>query len=193
MSHKKDRRLVQSERTIIEAGIGALLANPSAGMSEIAELAGVGRATLYRHFKSREDLVRRLALVCLQEIDDVVKPHENLTGRALIEAIIEEVVPLADRFRFLVSLWSFVENDKEIERISARMDKEMFFVFDQAKKQGDIGPDLPTTWLVSFFDSTLDAAWTSVESGQISSAEAVGYVKKSFFHGCGSVRREQSV
>ena len=103
MSHKKDRRIVQSEQAIIEAGISALLLNPSAGMSEIAQFAGVGRATLYRHFESREALIRKLAIVCAEETDIALEPYAHLTGRAAIEAVIDVLVPMADRFRFLIA------------------------------------------------------------------------------------------
>ena len=45
----------------MRAGIETLLADRSAGMSEIARNAGIGRATLYRHFETREALVKKLA------------------------------------------------------------------------------------------------------------------------------------
>ena len=190
MSQKRDLRIIQSEKAIIEAGISALLANPSAGMSEIAERAGVGRATLYRHFESREDLVRKLAIVCMKEIDEAVRPYEHLTGRALIEAIIDVTVPMANRFSFLTKLWAFIEDDKEVQSIDSRMSDEMHSVFDQAKRLGDISKDLPTAWIVTFFDATLMAAWTAVESGDVTSRDATGHVKRSFFHGCGTAGRK---
>lgn len=187
MHQKTDQRIVQSEKAIIEAGIRALLINPSAGMSEIARIAGIGRATLYRHFTSRDELVRKLALVCLKEIDEAVEPYDHLKGRPLIEAIIEVTVPLADRFRFLIRLWSFVEQDKEVERINTRMQTEMEYVFNQAQKLGDVRADLPAAWIAEFFDTTLTAAWTLVDAKKITSGDAVKYMKLSFFHGCGNV------
>jgi len=187
MSQKTDHRIIRTEKTIIEAGIEALLNNPSASMSEIAELAGIGRATLYRHFRSREDLIGKLARICLEEIDAAVKPYEHLAGRALIEAIIVVTVPMANRFRFLISLWSFVRDDKEIKNINARMNDEMGFVFDQAKQLGEIRLDLPTPWIVALFNATLGAAWASIEEGKLTSDDAVRHAKQSFFQGCGTI------
>lgn len=188
MSRKTDLRIIRSEQAIIEAGIGALLVNPSAGMSEIASAAGVGRATLYRHFESRDALVRRLALVCLEEIDTALKPHDHLDGRAAIEMIVEVIMPMVERFRFLLNLWSIVEHDEDVRRIDVRMRRQLHALFDRAKRAGDIARDLPTPWLVTVFDSTLTAGWTMVDGGDATPAEAAGYVKRSFFEGCGASR-----
>ncbi len=186
VSRKKDRRYLQSRQAIVEAGITALLANPEAGMSQIAQAAGIGRATLYRHFESREDLIKELVLVCYQEIDEALAPYENLHGRAAIDKIIDILMPMADRFRFLINLWSFIEDDKDLRRVEARMDQEMADVFDQAKAAGELNDILPTWWLVAFFNSTLMAAWTLIDSGSATSKEATQYMKQSFFSGCGS-------
>ena len=67
-------------------------------MSEIALAAGVGRATLYRHFETKEALTRALAKQCLQETDEILEPARSLKGRPALEAIIDCIVPLADRF-----------------------------------------------------------------------------------------------
>lgn len=185
MPQKKDQRVVQSEKAIIEAGIETLLINPSAGMSEIAEAAGIGRATLYRHFESREALVQALVMRCFQEIDTALEPHRHLKGKDALEKIIDILMPIANRFKFLVNLWAIVEDDKEVKRVEDQMYEELYVVFDQAKKAGEVDTDLPNAWLVAFFDSTLTAGWILVEEGEISSDDAAGYIKHCFFKGCG--------
>ncbi|WP_419908100.1 TetR/AcrR family transcriptional regulator [Hoeflea sp.] len=175
---------MRSQQAIIEAGIATLLRNPAAGMSEIADAAGIGRATLYRHFVSREALIRKLALVCMEETEHALAPHEHLRGRAAVEKIVDVLMPVADRFRFLVSLWSLVEGDGEVERIEARMRAELHALFEEAIADGTFSPDLPASWLVAFFDSTLTAGWMMVGAGDATSEEAAHYVKRSFLGGC---------
>jgi len=184
MSQKKDQRLVQSEEAIVEAGIKTLLNNPSAGMSDIANAAGVGRATLYRHFPSREELIRRIALLCLSETERAFKPFEHLRGREAIEKIFDVLMPFAARFRFLGKLWSLVEEDAEILAIEARMDREMGFLFDEAKKTGVLNASLPTAWIKVLFDNVLDAGWVMIEDGDATPQEAAHLAKISFFDGC---------
>ena len=182
---KKDKRQIQSEKAIIEASIQTLLDNPSAGMSEIAAAAGVGRATLYRHFDSREVLIEKLVLICVEELETASEPIQHLTGRAAIEAYIEVKMPLADRFHFLTMLWTSVEDREAIQQIDKQLISEMGALVDQAKAAGEIKPDLPTKWIVAFYDSILMAAWWLIASGDLTIDEAVVYTKQSFFSGCG--------
>jgi len=96
-------------------------------MSEIALAAGVGRATLYRHFESRELLVQALANKCLQETDELVVPlkEQGLTGKEAIEAYIDVLMPMANRFRFLMSLWNIAADDPTVIRIYQRQLREL--------------------------------------------------------------------
>lgn len=182
---KKDKRLIQSEKAIIEASIRTLLGNPSAAMSDIAAAAGVGRATLYRHFESREVLIEKLILVCVQELETASEPIQHLTGRAAIEAYIELKMPLADRFHFLTTLWDESADREAVKQVDNQLISELATLIEQAKEEGEINPNLPTMWVVSFYDSTLAAAWWLIASGDITIDEAVAYTKQSFFHGCG--------
>ena len=52
---------------------------PDASLDEIARRAGVGNATLYRHFPNRRDL---LVAVCVDEVDKLCVIGEELRGSA---------------------------------------------------------------------------------------------------------------
>lgn len=183
---KKDKRVIHSEKAITETSIQTLLLSPTAGMSEIAAASGVGRATLYRHFASREVLIEKLILICVEELETASEPIKQLTGRAAIEAYIEVKMPLADRFHFLTTLWSHVEDREAIQQIDKQLISEMGTLVDQAKEAGEIKPDLPTKWIVSFYDSILMAAWWLIASGDLTIDDAIAYTKQSFFSGCGT-------
>lgn len=186
MSQKIDKRLVQTEKAVLEAGIRVLLSNPGGGMSDIAKAAGIGRATLYRHFPTRELLVRKLAMMCHTEMEEALRPYEELRGVAAFEAMIETFVPMADRFRFLLSLWTIAMEDEGIVELNTEMRQEMFNLIDHAKEIGDLSPELSTSWIAEFFDATIVAAWTLIEKGEMSAHEATFSAKASFLNGCGA-------
>ena len=185
MSAKRDQRLVQSENAIIESGIKTLLVNPEAGMAAIAASSGVGRTTLYRHFESKNALLQAIALKCLSEIDEALKPVEEMTGRRAVEATFELLLPLADRYRFLSNLWSLVEGDRRLASKLEQYTQETEWLINQAMSDGVIDQDLPLAWVRHFFDMTLYAAWAMVETGEAKPNEAAGYAVRSFFSGCG--------
>ena len=189
---KKDKRFIQSERAIIEASIQTLLVNTSAGMSDIAEVAGVGRATLYRHFESREALIEKLAFICSEAIEAAIAPLQHLSGRAAIEAHIEATLPLINRFHFLTTLWAIVADSDAIQQLDNQLIDDMGTLIDQAKAAGDINPSLPTIWIASLYQSTLMAAGWLIASGDITIDEAIVYTKQSFFSGCGVTEREDA-
>ena len=183
----KDKRFIRSEKAIIEASIQSLLLNPTAGMSDIAAAAGVGRRTLYRHFESREALIEKLILVSVEELRIAAEPIQHLTGRAAIEAYIEVKMPLADRFHFLATLWDESADREAVKQVDNKLISELAILIEQAKEEGEIAPNLPTTWIIWFYDSTLAAAWRLIASGDITIDESVTYTKQSFFNGCSNI------
>ncbi|MGW0712140.1 TetR/AcrR family transcriptional regulator [Streptomyces sp. NPDC002643] len=75
---------------ILDAAARVLGRRTDAGMTEIAEEAGVGRATLYRHFPSRESLLRGVAEVGISELEeafDAARLDELPADRAIIRIV----------------------------------------------------------------------------------------------------------
>lgn len=181
-----DKRTVQSEKAILEAGINTLLENRMAGMSEIAQAAGIGRATLYRHFKTREALVKRLALDCYEEFDKAYAHYDHLAGRAAIEKVFEIATQMAQRFNFLIKRWSSLEDDDDLRRVDAQSHNELSYLFDQAKRAGDIDKNLPNAWLLVFFDHLLAAGCELMKNGDVTAIQASEFMSRCFFKGCGT-------
>ncbi|MEH6631236.1 MAG: TetR/AcrR family transcriptional regulator [Halopseudomonas aestusnigri] len=184
MSQKKDKRKVQSEKAIIEAGIKVLISNSSASLTDIAAAAGIGRATMYRHFDTREALIRTIARICLEDVEAALEPIADLRGKMAFEDIFNILVPLGDRYHFLTQLWRLVEQDEEWADINTQQIDDLKMLIDDAKTIGDIKTELPTVWVSTFFESTLYAAWELVQSEGIPASDAAKFAQHSFFKGC---------
>ncbi|MFN3237516.1 MAG: TetR/AcrR family transcriptional regulator [Pseudomonadales bacterium] len=184
MNKPNDQRALKTRHALFEASIKELLANPSATMSEIANSAGIGRATLYRHFETRELLVRALAQLCLEETDQALKHAYQFQGRAALEAIFTAIMPLANRFRFLMSLWQIAARDPEVTRIYQRQLRDLKGTVLKAQKRAELRNDIPADWIVASFDAQLNVAWHMVETRVISAGEAEAYFRTTFFSGC---------
>ena len=183
---KRDQRLLRSEAAILEAGIRTFLRNPSAGMSEIAVASGVGRTTLYRHYESRTALIEAIALQCLDEIDAALAPVYASSPERAIPATFEVLIPLADRYRFLSSLWPEAEGDSPIARRMEAASRGSRALMDFAQAEGVLDPTLPSVWLTELFEMTLYTAWSLLESRAVTSEQAVLYATRSFLRGCGA-------
>ncbi|MEM7281891.1 MAG: TetR/AcrR family transcriptional regulator [Pseudomonadota bacterium] len=180
--NKSDARYLKSRKAIVETSIQLLLSNPDAGMSEIALAAGVGRATLYRHFETREELIKALTVLCLEETDEALVPikDQGLTGVDAIIESIKVIVPMAERFRFLMNLNSVRTDDEKINRAYQRQLDELHRYVRQGKKSGEISKSLPTDWIVASYDALLNAAWTLIQYGNLSSDQATQVFVRSF-------------
>lgn len=183
-----DPRVQRSRQALLDAGIEVFGRNSNASLTDVAAEAGVGRATLYRHFESREQLILELALQSVEETDHACEHVKtaNLRGRVAIEETIRSVMPLADRFHFLLSLWNVVGNDPSLEEVYARQLSELGELIFEAKSDGDINADLPDHWLIALLDSLFSSAWYCIGEKILDVDQAAQLSISAFFDGVGT-------
>lgn len=157
-----DKRIQKSNRALLDASFQVLLLNPHASLSEIASQAGVGRATLYRHFPSRDDLLTAIAVESLQLVKSAISPVMigDLHGVTAIHKVIESLLPLADRFHFLQMVWTLVEFDQQVLKLYEEQMNVIKKMIIQGQEKGELNPELTPDWIVSVLDSMLySASW----------------------------------
>lgn len=132
--------IVDAAARVLAAGAG------EASMSDVAEAAGVARATVYRYFPNRQALLEALADVALSDaaarlasarIEEV--PAEDGIGRA-VRALVE----VGDAF-VAVAREHVRPVAEEFERsVAAPISR----VFERGQATGAIRDDVPARWLV---------------------------------------------
>ena len=190
MSHKKsinqhDPRAGRSRRALLDAAIELFLVNPQASLSDVAAHAGVGRATLYRHFETREQLVQVLARESMEKTDEVLQPikEADLPASETLASGLRAVMPVADRFHFLLFLWSVCNEDDPAWQIYQRLLDDLSGLVERGKQEKSINNSLSTAWIVMLIDSLVYVGWWSVSSGEMSAEEAGEQAVLSLFGG----------
>ncbi len=174
-----------SRGAIIQAAFQLYNENPVASLADIAERAGVGRATLHRHFKSRDDLMITLAKTAINELDAAVE-KAVANAQSYTQALrltMEAVMPLADRQWFLYR--EAIEDHPEIHVEFHRQAKELAEAIDQAKQEGSFDANVPTAWIVKAFDNLIFAAWELVRGGEATPKQAAALAWRSLTTGLG--------
>lgn len=105
MTQAPVRRRVDARRNleaIVEAAARVLADTPTASMQQIGEAAGLHRATVHRHFASREDLITALRV---RSLDECAERLEQLgadpgpTAGATLERALVALFEVGDRYR----------------------------------------------------------------------------------------------
>ena len=93
----------KTRHAILKAAFDVFSRDGSASLSDVAAAAGVGRATLHRHFAGSADLFAALTETAMRELDEgvarAVAPATSWT--ASLRLSLEAIIPLANRQLFL--------------------------------------------------------------------------------------------
>jgi TetR/AcrR family transcriptional repressor of mexCD-oprJ operon len=116
-----------------------------ASMNDVAEAAGVARATVYRYFPNREALLDELAQAAVSDVDarlasariDAVAPEEGIARavRALVDVGDSFVLLARERLR------------SDPERFERKLTQPVRQLFERGQASGDIRDDIASARL----------------------------------------------
>lgn len=162
---------------ILDAATLCLRRNPDVSIADIAAEAGVGRITLYGHFKTRAELVEAVLARTLGEA------NARLDGLDLSGDPVEALTAL------LASSWRIVEQHRGLlgtaarelghERIRDAHDDVLARVgqlVERGQSEGAFREDLPTSWLVTVTLTLMHAAAEDVDAGRLAAGDAGPYL-----------------
>ena len=167
---------------ILEAALGLFNADSGVTMSEIAKAAGVGRATLHRHFKDKDDLIQTLYARCIEEMNTAVLATDSTDKPAVarLHAMLKSAIPLGDRYAFR----SFER--MEDEHLQTAYQEQLNWtsaLIEQLKDEQEIAKEVPTSWAVAQVDQVIWTAWTAVWNSELTTDDAADLALRTLLKG----------
>lgn len=164
----------RNRRALLEAAAEALAQNPGASMVEVAQAARLTRATLYRHFSSRGQLIEAMRAELLDRARQAIIDARLDEGSALeaLRRAVDALIPLGLRFRALLA--EGADLDPRFARERAELLAPLRDVIRRGQEDGVIRGDLPAVWVLTMMAATLAAAVrTSPVASETEMAELV--------------------
>ena len=173
-AHKGTREDARRNReAVIDASLELLSEQPTATMGAIAEHSGLGRTTVYRHFASREELVRALFERVVGEAREAT--IEVLSRDAPLDEILRALGPafvgIGRRFQFLDGLRSV--GDEVIAESTTDPTDPLRAYLTEAQERGEVPASMPIQWILSCINGLAMGTMTEVIAGRID-ADAAG-------------------
>jgi AcrR family transcriptional regulator len=178
-AHRSDR----TASAILDAAAHVLSEQGSSNssMADVAEAAGVSRATLYRYFPDREALLHALAAQALA--DAAARLADAGLDRApveeAIERIVRAIVAVGDRYEVIV------REQVKFDPADAKrlLGEPMRAVFARGIESGVIRQDIPADVLLELFGGALMAAIKLMQRGELGLEEASAVTAAVFLDG----------
>ncbi|MGV9308163.1 MULTISPECIES: TetR/AcrR family transcriptional regulator [unclassified Nonomuraea] len=182
-----------TEEQIVTAAIHHLNTRPTASMADLAEAAGVSRATLHRHFSSRDDLLVALgsrALACWEAAQDSVgitaaaaeSDPDRLRGT--LSDLLTALVDVADEHGFALTDHAMSVNPGLLRRADELEDREIA-LFAAAQRAGVLRAGLPVRWISNAWYGLLVGARESLRRGDVARRDMPALLVETFFRGAG--------
>jgi AcrR family transcriptional regulator len=153
----------------------------TASMEDVASAAGVGRATIYRYFPSRDDLLSALADVAIDDAHRRIMEAdlERATVPEALARIIRAVVACGIKFSVVTSDHSHVDRI----RVDSLIRDPIRSVFQRGQDEGVMRTDVTTDILVELFGGLTKVALQIADGDELGAEEASALIASIFLDG----------
>jgi len=151
--------------------VNAIADQPRASMGQLAAMAGVSRATLSRHFPSRDDMMLAMAETGISSAEAALsraRPHEGPPEQAL-RRLIEELLPIAELYAFIDQQ---MHSDAAVEARVQPLQASLITLFQHWQETGVLRVDLTAPWMVESMSALLCSAATMIRTGRLARQDA---------------------
>lgn len=176
---------LRNHGAILDAAVDVLAVDPSASLAEVARRAGLGRATLYRHFPSREALREAIRAEALARAEAALRDAglDEVPAREGVRRAAEVLVPLGMRFRVLLAEGADVDPEFVAARDRALAPLLGLVARAVAEQHVSGEPAANPAWTGMVLANLLVSAARAADAGVIDPAEAGELVSRTLFDG----------
>jgi AcrR family transcriptional regulator len=150
-----------------------IAADPGVSMEGIAAGAGISRATLYHHFRSRDVLMDALTDQSIREVTAALQAARADEGSApeAMERVLRAAWQVIGRYRGLVIVNQRLERGALAARLAPAV-APVRALIARGQRDGAFDPDLPGEWLLSTVIDLIHAASRQVTGGAMDPGSA---------------------
>ncbi|MFI0421050.1 TetR/AcrR family transcriptional regulator [Spongiactinospora sp. 9N601] len=162
--------------------------SPAASMAEIAQSVGISRATLHRHFATREALMVALgwrALDAWQGIHERIGLGEPPAGERLgetLHALVLAQIEAAENYGFAVTEQA-METDRALVTRAEELEAKEIELISACQRAGILRADFPPIWVSNTLYGLLLAVRESLRQGDVARRDIPRLVLETFLRG----------
>jgi AcrR family transcriptional regulator len=178
---------------LLDAALATLNRHPTATMAEIATAVGSSRATLHRHFASREALITEIAGRAIDRwsrtqeaagIDAAGASGDAAAIEAALQTLLRQYAVDAGDYGIVLTD-EFANTVPELaERAIALVEREVGF-YAAAQRAGVLRDELPARWVADVVYGLMVSARDSLRWGNVAARDLGDLVVTTFLRGAG--------
>jgi len=164
---------------ILDAATECLARDPDVSIASIATAAGVGRITLYGHFKTRADLVDAVLVRTVQRCDEILDATDTSGDpAAALARLVASSWLLVHQFRNILLAAQRELPAERIRGLHDRILRRVQALIEQGQNAGTFRRDLPRQWLITTTYSLMHAAAEDAAAGRLDPTDAPSLITK---------------
>lgn len=163
----------RNRAAILQATVSALRKDPDASIAQIAAEAGVGRMTLYGHFRTRPELIEA-ALADSLERGETVLQAVDLDGdvRQAFSRLVASSWMLVDQARAVLAAAQKELPPARIRDLHQKAEARVRGLLERGQREGAFRTDLPVSWLLTTTHVVMHGAADEIAAGRLAAEDA---------------------
>ncbi|MCU0309875.1 MAG: TetR family transcriptional regulator [Acidimicrobiales bacterium] len=176
----------RNRERILAAAMEVFAADPVATVDEVAAAAGVGRATIHRHFPTRDELRQTVWLRALGHLREALAAADlgEVAPMPALDRMLEVILAESVAYRVLIRVG--VEVDTEVDAAFEALLDQVGEVIDRARADGLVDDGLSTAWAADAWSGVVLVALEWVAAGRLDEPAAVDLVRRTVWAGVGT-------